>query len=158
MSVLWWNERDTSAMTSKRREKNNHGNAEKEINVRKTHKHIKTSAEFQMNEWMNDEFGADICMPYRDSLTHNKKPCWLRALIHSDSTAFIVRARVCFIFDFYLFNFVMKICCSCTVYTFPHTSYPSAMKYITHYIYTNTHIYIFSFAYRLYHPTKKRTK
>lgn len=36
-------------------------------------KHMKTSAEFQMNEWMNDVFGADICMPYHDSLTNHNK-------------------------------------------------------------------------------------
>lgn len=106
MSVLWWNERDTLTMMS-RRKKTIMETEKRRLTSEKHTTHIKTSAEFQMNEWMNDEFGADICMPYYDSLTHNNKTKLASyTLIHSDSTTFNLRARVCVCVLFFWFLFI----------------------------------------------------
>lgn len=81
---------------------------------------------------MNDEFGADICMPYRDSLTHNNKNLFVgfvrwSVLIRRHSWC----VRVCVLFlIFYLFNFVMKICRSCT-HSLTHTHPWTSTEHIT---------------------------
>lgn len=107
----WWNERDTCYVMHTNQptnnEKNNHRlkrlTSEKHTN---THKNIHGIS----NEWWI--FGADMCIPHFDSQTNNNKKVhvWLRTLIYFDSTTHSLRVCARSIFDFYLFNFIMKIC------------------------------------------------